>query len=94
MKYLLIIFLFISCSKENLLPSPHCETIIMLSDKYNSWDSSFIRTDTISWNGGNEIKRTLCDSTLSVFKLEAAKQEKTFLLCGLNMLEKRRYLYY
>jgi hypothetical protein len=78
-----------SCSKNHWTQKDipkHCELCIMLSDKYNLIDTSFIRTDTLD-------KSYLCDSTLNVYKLEASRQEKTFTLCGLNMIEKRRFIY-
>lgn len=84
----------ISCTKweDHYLPS-HCETIIMLSDKYNASDSSFIRTDTLSWNGAGEMGRRLCDAALIDFKYQESLQLKVFVLCGMGMIEKRRYIY-
>lgn len=88
MKYLILILLLSSCTKGEIIEVKHnhCELCIELSYKYNL-DSSFIRLDTL-------YKGRLCDSTLNVFRSEASKQDTSlFRLCGLNMLEKRRFVY-
>lgn len=82
----ILFFAFCGCTKTELGTVHHCETCIELSYKY-TLDSVYIKTDTLSHT-------RLCDSTLNVYKTEAAKEDTIiFRLCGLNMLEKRIFVY-
>lgn len=86
--FIILTISIISCSKqaENIELKKHCETVLELSDKYLQTDSSYLRTDTL-------FNRVLCDSVLNAFKMAAMGQEKTFSLCSIGILEKRRFIY-
>lgn len=80
----ILIFAFCGCTKTEL--ENHCQLCIELSDKFRQSDTVFLRTDTL-------YQGRLCDSTLGVFRREAAKDTVKYRLCGLNMIEQHRYIY-
>ena len=83
----ILTLILISCTKENIQPSHHCELCIEVSDKYATTDTlKLLRTDTL-------FMGRLCDSTLQAFKTAANSQPKDFNLCSIGLLEKRKFIY-